>query len=110
MIPMNNHTPPPWYITEDDCVTDKDGNIIAKVYSDKERSQPADTTLIAAAPELLRLLEVMFDAYENGIPCYDAPDYDIFIGHAFRLDEKDFHTIADLLTSLKHINKATQIT
>jgi hypothetical protein len=61
----------------------------------------ANVKLICAAPELLRLLGVMFDAYENGVPCYEDPEeFTGPLGNAIKLDDADFHKIADLLNEL----------
>jgi len=58
----------------------------------------AAAKLFVAAPKLLKFLAVMFDSYENGVPCYESPDdASGFVGNAFRLSEKDFHEIGNLL-------------
>jgi hypothetical protein len=46
-----------------------------------------------------RLLALMFDAYEDGDPCYDnLPAEDgSYIGNAVRIDDAAFHEIADYL-------------
>jgi hypothetical protein len=61
----------------------------------------ANARLIAAAPELLELLSIMFDAYENGVPCYEDPEEEYhYLGNAFKLKDEHFHRIADLLNKL----------
>lgn len=48
--------------------------------------------------ELLDLLEVMFDAYEEGADCYEDPeDCAGYLGRAVKLDDAVFHRIADIL-------------
>lgn len=48
--------------------------------------------------ELLDLLEVMFDAYEDGVDCYEDPDEQAgYFGKAIKLDDATFHRIADIL-------------
>lgn len=49
------------------------------------------------AERALRLLQVMFEAYEDGTPCYDNPEDGAFVGQAFRLDDETFKNITDLL-------------
>ncbi|MGI4815884.1 MAG: hypothetical protein ACRYG5_10005 [Janthinobacterium lividum] len=46
----------------------------------------------------LDLLEHLFDAYEDGVPCYGEPESQgDFFGNAFRLDGETFNKCADLL-------------
>jgi hypothetical protein len=46
----------------------------------------------------LDYLATMFDAYENGPDCYEDPeDCSGHLGKAIRVDNDDFHAIADLL-------------
>lgn len=48
--------------------------------------------------ELLDLLALMFDAYEEGPDCYEDPeDCSGYIGKAIRLDDDAFQRIADIL-------------
>ena len=62
----------------------------------------ADARLVAAAPDLLRLLGLMFDAYENGVDCFEDPeDCAGYVGKAFRLSDGEFKEIADLLNKLE---------
>lgn len=50
--------------------------------------------------ESLDLLAEMFDAYEDGTPCYEDPEnYDGFLGHAFKINPETFQKIADLLNT-----------
>lgn len=52
----------------------------------------------ALLEETLDLLEVMFDAYEEGADCYEDPDeYAGHLGKAVKLDDATFNKIADLL-------------
>jgi hypothetical protein len=45
-------------------------------------------TKVADEAEALDLLEVLFDAYEDGPPCYEDPDEQSgFLGNAVRLDD-----------------------
>ena len=60
--------------------------------------QPAQQEPLTDEELALSLLETLFDAYENGVPCYEDPETaDGYIGHAFRLDDETFHACADLL-------------
>lgn len=47
----------------------------------------------------LDLLDRMFAAYEDGVPCYEGGDAEDgnYIGPAFRLDDETFAAISDLL-------------
>jgi len=48
--------------------------------------------------KLLDLLDIMFDAYENGPDCYEDPEEcDVYVGKAIKLDDATFHRIADIL-------------
>ena len=48
--------------------------------------------------ELLDLLAVIFDAYEDGPQCYEDPgECSGFLGHAVRLDDATFQRTADIL-------------
>jgi len=48
--------------------------------------------------ELLDLLAVIFDAYEDGPQCYEAPEEcSGFLGYAVRLDDATFQRTADIL-------------
>ena len=51
--------------------------------------------------EALRLLAVLFNAYENGPACHDGNDDEegAFIGNAVRLSDEDFTACADLLNA-----------
>lgn len=46
----------------------------------------------------LDLLETMFDAYENGVPCHEDNGGG-YIGMAFSLDNETFHACADILNA-----------
>ena len=48
--------------------------------------------------EATSLLSAVFDAWENGTPCYEDPEnYDGFVGTAFSLDDDIFKRCCDLL-------------
>lgn len=47
--------------------------------------------------EALQLLCAVFDAWENGMECYDSPPDGNYIGMAFRLDDDVFKRCCDLL-------------
>jgi hypothetical protein len=48
--------------------------------------------------EAMELLSAVFDAWENGTPCYEGPEnYDGFVGTAFSLDDDIFKRCCDLL-------------
>ena len=54
----------------------------------------------------LDLLCVMFDGYENGVDCYEDPeDQSGYVGSAFRLNDEDFHKIADLLNRRRPVSQ-----
>ena len=54
--------------------------------------------LEAENKELLDLLEMMIDAYEDGPACYEDPDdCSGFVGNAVRLDEAVFQRACDIL-------------
>jgi hypothetical protein len=56
------------------------------------QAEPADEKLA------LDMLAMMFDAYENGTPCFEDPDESAgYLGNAVRVFDDDFHRIADLL-------------
>ena len=60
--------------------------------------QPAKREPLTEEELALSLLETLFSAYENGVPCYEDPETaDGYIGHAVRLDDETFHACADLL-------------
>jgi hypothetical protein len=49
--------------------------------------------------ELLDLLTIVFDKYENGADCYESPDNrEDYLGQAIRLDDKTFKRIVDILS------------
>ena len=48
--------------------------------------------------ELLDLLEMMFIAHEDGVPCYEDPENTaVYIGKAVLLDDKKFKRVAEIL-------------
>ena len=114
------HTPGPWNISSDPWHYDTLSTVTAgdkrKVQPDRQmivqvggfadwREQEANTRLISAAPDLLRLLGLMFDAYENGTDCFEDPeDCAGYVGKAFRLSDGEFKEIADLLNKLEGAN------
>jgi len=52
----------------------------------------------ADSDEAMELLSLVFDAWENGTPCYEAPeDCDGFLGTAFILNDDVFKRCCDLL-------------
>jgi hypothetical protein len=62
------------------------------------------TPLVAQAPEdpdipeALELLAAVFDAWENGMDCYEDPNSSAgYLGMAFRLDDDVFHRCCNLL-------------
>ena len=49
-------------------------------------------------------LALMFDAWENGCPCYEDPEScGNYIGIAFRLADEDFHAIANFLNRVRPV-------
>lgn len=57
----------------------------------------------------LDLLAEVFDAYENGTPCYEEPDeHGGFVGNAFILSDETFHACADLLNRRRPVAAAPQ--
>lgn len=64
--------------------------------------------LRALSNEALDLLATIFDAYENGTPCYEDPDdCSGFLGYAIRLDDATFHRAADVLNAHRPRNGET---
>jgi hypothetical protein len=60
---------------------------------------PAAQTVGRDEDEALDLLAILFDAWENGTPCYEEPESsDGYVGQAFRIDDDVFHRCVDLLT------------
>lgn len=50
--------------------------------------------------ELLNLLDIVFDLYENGCNCYEDPEnYGGYLGKAVNLDDTTFNRIADILNT-----------
>ena len=50
------------------------------------------------------MLALMFDAYENGVTCYEDPEYEVgFIGYAYRLADDDFQNIATFLNRVRPV-------
>ncbi len=110
------HTPGPWAVDIDlwhygiasTVVAGSERNtfpfrdLLVQVGGTDVERQEANTRLIAAAPDLLRLLGLMFDAYENGVDCFEDPeDCASYVGKAFRLPDREFKEIADLLNKLE---------
>ena len=57
--------------------------------------------------ELLDLLNKIFTAYENGPSCYDEPGASgVYIGQAMRIDDAEFHRIADILNKHSPVHNA----
>ena len=55
----------------------------------------------------LDLLATMFDAYENGVQCYEDPEEQTgYLGHALQLDDDTFHACADLLNRRRPVKSA----
>lgn len=51
--------------------------------------------------EAVRLLGLVFDAWENGVPCHEDGEPDgAYLGMAFRLDDEVFHACCNLLNRL----------
>lgn len=50
------------------------------------------------------MLALMFDAYENGVTCYEDPEGEVgFIGYAYRLADDDFQNIATFLNRVRPV-------
>jgi len=65
---------------------------------DSLRAQLAEANRKLQEEELLNLLAIMFDAYENGTDCYEDPEEcGGYLGKAVMLDDETFHQIADIL-------------
>lgn len=98
---------PGGYCQEVDQVMDEAAAELRRLHAENERlaalvdaQQPAPSAAAAVSDEdeALDLLATLFDAWENGTPCYEEPESsDGFLGHAFRLDDEVFHRCADLL-------------
>ena len=73
--------------------------VVEAALATQQEAQPqVEREPLTDEDQALDLLETLFDAYENGVPCHEDGDQDsTFIGHAFRLDDETFHTCADLL-------------
>ena len=107
------HTPGPWLVSTDpdepEVVAELHTSGLAHFlivphpeYMGGLGDIAADARLVAAAPDLLRLLGLMFDAYENGVDCFEDPeDCAGYVGKAFRLSDGEFKEIADLLNKLE---------
>ena len=65
---MSKHTPGPWHVHEDhsDLVIDSRWIRLAAILGDTPARRAADARLIAAAPEMLGVLEDLMDDY-----CFD---------------------------------------
>lgn len=98
---------------------------VFKTYSEPEIRTESDVFIVsfplgsidnasfiaAANPEPLNdsefaidMLELMFTAYENGVPCYEDPEDEVgFIGYAVRLADDDFKNIGDFLNRVRPV-------
>ena len=67
------------------------------------RQQSADiASLRAELAAALDLLDTIFAAYEDGVPCYQDPDEIIgYLGNAVLLDDDTFRRAASLLNQSK---------
>jgi len=60
----------------------------------------------ALEEELIDLLAIMFDAYEEGPDCYEDPDdCSGHLGKAVKLDDASFDRIADILNKRRPRNQ-----
>lgn len=77
------------------------------------------TPLYATQPDLqarveelergIDMLAMLFDKYENGPSCYEEPDERTgYLGNAVRLDDPDFHRIADFLNKHRPVGAAQE--
>lgn len=74
------------------CISVESANYLRKALAASAPVAPTDED------RALDLLATMFDAYENGVQCYEDPeDLTGYLGHAFQLDNETFHACADLL-------------
>lgn len=87
----NNHTPGPWRYSETECLRPdmafaivKDAESVDGPYSEhiaevhfstRRAHSRADAALIAAAPELLACLDMLFEACEDGASASEIVDY-----------------------------------
>lgn len=62
-------------------------------------SPPPDNAEAVRVEELLDLLELIYDGYENGAPCYETSDGEngSYLGNAFKLDHVQEKQIEDIL-------------
>ena len=67
-------------------------------YPVAQQAEAVPSDVVRDVDLALDLLAKLFDAYENGTPCFeDADPASSFVGHAFNLDNDTFHACADLL-------------
>lgn len=77
------------------------------------------TPLYTAPPDLqarveelergIDMLAMLFDKYENGPSCYEEPDERTgYLGNAVRLEDPDFHSIADFLNKHRPVGAAQE--
>lgn len=86
--------------------------------SENEAIEPAPGSIkilpddvVKDAEQIIDMLELMFDAYENGIDCYEDPENNAgYVGKAFRLDDEDFKRIADFLNAKRPRNQGGVLT
>lgn len=64
-------------------------------YDDVDREEAeANARLVTAAPQLLAALEMLYDKYENGDPCYgDVETLSDFMGNAVSLSHEEENSI-----------------
>ena len=68
------------------------------------RPQQAKPEPLSDAEFAINMLEMMFTAYENGVPCYEDPEDEVgFIGYAVRLADDDFKNIGDFLNRVRPV-------
>jgi hypothetical protein len=71
---------------------------ICKAYEGARRAEPS---VAADHDEAVQLLSAVFDAWENGDPCYEDPETQGgYLGMAFRLDDDVFNRCCALLNRL----------
>lgn len=64
-------------------------------FRDKQQAEQIEAEKRRAVNEALDLLDILFSAYEDGLPCEEVDGG--YVGNAVDLDEETFDKIADLL-------------
>jgi hypothetical protein len=87
-----------------------EGATVATVIAKLEAAQqpaPSAEAGREVQDKALDLLATLFDAYENGVDCYEDPDEQAgYVGKAIKLDNKTFQDCCDVLNQWRPVNAA----